>query len=186
MPRDLSSGMLAPLTSNLIVPAFLVTIAFRSQTVNLWTGVGTITVNGTEFLGVGDLGQISPIQEGTDVQAYGMSLTLSGIDPVLLSESLTDIQLGAPCSVSLAFLDQQTGAVFGTPYPVFVGSVDQPEVTLGMETISITLSLENKLSDLMRASNRRFTSADQESFFPGDTFCFAVEYLNDQALLLQK
>lgn len=186
MPRDLSAGMLAPLLTNFIVPAFLVTLTFRSQTVNLWTGVGTLPVNGTDYLGVGDLGQISPITEGTDVQAYGLMLTLSGIDPLLLGEALTDIQLGAPASVSLAFLDQATGTVLGSPYPLFVGSVDQPSVTVGMETISISLALENKLSDLMRPSNRRYTSADQESFFPGDTIFFAVEYLNDSALLLVK
>lgn len=186
MPRDLSAGMVTPLTGNLIVPAFLVTITFKSQTVNLWTGVGTIVVNGTDFLGVGDLGTMSPITEGTDVQAYGMSLTLSGIDPLLLSEALGDIQLGAPCTVSLVFLNQQTGAVLGSPYPIFSGNVDQPTVSVGMETISITLALENKLSDLMRASNRRYTSADQQAKFPSDNFCFMVEALNDQALLLQK
>ena len=41
----------------------------------------------------------------------------------------------------------------------------------------------NKLSNLMRASMRRYTSADQKLYYPGDTFFDQVEALNDQALL---
>jgi hypothetical protein len=182
MPRDLSAGMLAPLTGNQIVPAFLAQIQFHSESVFVWTGVGNLAFNGNTYLGVGDFGQISPIVEGTDVQAYGMSIGLSGIDNTLLSECLDDIQLGAPVTIFLAFLDQQTGAILGTPFPAFVGTVDQPSITVGMDTLSITLALENKLSDLMRANMRRYTRADQLQAFPGDQIFFAVCYLNDLAL----
>ena len=181
MPRDISAGMLTPLLGNNISPAFLVQLAFKTQTVFAWTGVGDLVFNGNTYLGVGDLGEISPVVEGTTVQADGMNLTLSGIDNNLLSECLTDIQLGAPVTVSLAFLDGN-GNIFGTPFPCFVGQVDQPKIEIGMKTLSITLALESKLSDLGRANQRRYTSADQEARFPGDTICFAVEYLNDMAL----
>jgi hypothetical protein len=49
--------------------------------------------------------------------------------------------------------------------------------------MTIALALENKLSNLSRANMRRYTNADQQLYYPGDTFFQSVESLNDQALL---
>jgi hypothetical protein len=115
------------------------------------------------------------------VHAYGTKVGLSGIDPILLSESLTDIQLGAPATISLALLDTN-GNILGTPYTLFSGVVDQPTVQPGVKTITIDLALETKLANLSRASNRRYTSADQQLYYPADHFFDWVPQLNDLAL----
>jgi hypothetical protein len=182
MPRDISSGMLAPLLTNYIRPCLLAVITFASQTVYVWTGVGDLVYNGNTYLGVGGLGSIGKITEATDVQAYGLTLTLSGIDPNLLNESLIDIKQGAPAILYFALLDS-TGAIYGTPYPMFSGNVDKSSVHLGVDSASISLQLENRLADLQRASNRRYTSADQQRYYPGDTIFSSVESLNDIALI---
>jgi hypothetical protein len=174
--------MVGPMTSNQIRPCFLAIITFRTRTAYCWTGVGNLVYAGNTYLGVGDFGKIGKITEGTDVQAYGTTITLSGIDPVLLSECMTDIQLGAPATIYFALLDSH-GAIFGTPYPAFVGTVDQPTINSGIETISITLAIENKLANLLRANMRRYTAADQQLYYPGDTFFNWVPTLNDQALI---
>lgn len=181
MPRDLSSPMIAPLTSNFIRPCFLVSIAFKSQTVYCWTGAGNLIYGGNTYLGVGDLGKLGAITEGSDVQAYGTTITLSGIDPNLLSESLTDIQLGAPVTIYFALLDSN-GNIYGTPYPAFVGTVDKPSIQVGTSAVTISLALENRLSNLQRANQRKYTSADQDLYYPGDMAFNWVESLNDQAL----
>jgi len=134
------------------------------------------------YLGVGDFGKIGRVTEGSDVQAYGTSISLSGIDPLLLSECLDDIQLGAPATIYFALLDN-TGNIFGTPYPLFVGTVDQPSIQVGVKSLSISLGLENKLSNLQRPNMRRYTAADQQLYYPGDMGMNWVEILNDQALL---
>ena len=181
MPRDISSPMLAQLTTNAISPCFLASIAFKSQTVYCRTGAGSLVYGGNTYLGVGDFGKLSAITEGADVQAYGMSITLSGIDPNLLAESLTDVQLGAAATIYFALLDG-SGNIYGTPYPAFVGVVDKPSVQVGVTAVTISLALENRLSNLQRASQRKYTAADQQRYFPGDTAFNWVESLNDQAL----
>lgn len=181
MSRNISTPMLASLQSNLIRPAFLAIITFASQTVYCWTGVGTLTYNGNAYLGVGSFGKIGTVTEGTDVQAYGTSISLSGIDPKMLAECMTDIQIGAPATLYFALLDAN-GAVYGVPYPLFVGTVDKPLIQAGLPDITISLALENKLLDLQRASMRRYTTADQNLYYPGDTAFHYVEALNDQAL----
>ena len=182
MPRDISSGMLTPLTSSYIRPCFMAAITFHTQTIYCWTGVGNLVYGGNTYTGVGDFGKLDKITEGSDVEAYGTTITLSGIDPLILSECLTDIQLGAPVTIYLAFLDGN-GNIFGTPYPLFVGTVDQPTISVSTETLSISLALENKLANLLRANQRRYTNADQQIYYPGDTGYIWVESLNDQALV---
>jgi hypothetical protein len=181
MPRNLDSTMLTELQTNAIRPAFAAIIKFKSETVYVWTGSGNLVYGGNTYLGVGSFGKIGSVVEGSDVNAYGTSITLSGIDPTLLSESLTDIQIGAPATIYFILLDS-LGDIYGVPYPLFVGTVDKPSITMGMKTLSITLNLENRLSDLQRANMRKYTSADQRLYYPLDDAFNFVEELNDQAL----
>jgi hypothetical protein len=173
--------MLASLTSNRIVPGFLADIVFRSGEQHVWTGPCDLVWNGNAYRGVGVLGKIGGIVEGTTVSADGSSVSLSGIDPALLSESLSDVQLGAPATIWFALFDAALN-VLGTPYPLFVGTVDQPVIQLGVEDLTITLKLENRLINLQRAGMRRYTAADQNLYYPDDTFFDWVDILNDQAL----
>src|ERR1700730_5715686 len=104
MPRNVSSPMLTALASNAIWPAFACIITFRSETVYVWSGVGDLVYAGNTYKGVGGLRKIGSCVESSDVQAYGTSVTLSGIDPNLLAESMADIQLGAPATVYFVLL----------------------------------------------------------------------------------
>jgi hypothetical protein len=174
--------MLSALTSGAVIPAFLVVITFRSMTCYVWSGVGNLVYGGNTYLGVGDLGKIGAISEGGDaISADGTTITLSGIDATLLSETMTDVQIGAPAVISLALFDANRN-ILGTPYPLYVGQVDQPTVEPGLEEFSITVKLENKLINLQRAGSRRYTAADQNLYYPDDCAFNWVEQLNDQAL----
>lgn len=121
------------------------------------------------------------ISEGVEVQANGTSVSLSGIDAGLYADSMTDIQVGAPAFLWFALLTP-TGTIVGSPYKIFGGYVDKPTTTTGVDTITITLALENKLTNLQRPNARRYTSADQRRFYPDDTAFSWVEVLNDLSL----
>jgi hypothetical protein len=184
MSRDISSGMLTPLLNNQIVPCFMAAITFLSTTVYAWTGVGTLIYAGNDYIGIGSFGRISAVTEGTDIQAYGMTVELSGIDPLILAETMGDVQQGAPATIYFALLSPVTGAIEGTPYPIFVGTVDKPTLSMGVPTISISLALESRMADLQRASLRRYTSADQQGIggYPTDTAMNWIESLNDASI----
>ena len=167
--------------ANLCYPVRLVMLTFRSETKYIWSGPGDLVWDAQTFIGVGSLGSIGVINEGTEVNADGTTVTLSGIDPVLLAECMTDIQPGAAASIWLGFVTPAR-VLIGTPYLQLSGCVDVPTVVPDTDTISITLSLESRLLDLGRASCRRYTSADQRIYFPTDTAFGWVEQLNDLAL----
>ncbi|MDE2099249.1 MAG: hypothetical protein KGL39_18490 [Patescibacteria group bacterium] len=179
MPRNvLFSSHLADAA---VRPILLAILTFKSATVYVWSGVGSLTYGGHTYLGVGSLGRISRVQEGTDVHAYGMSVELSGIDSTLLAESMADIQLGALAQLYFGLLDA-SGNIYGSPYCFFSGAIDKPTITPGLKTITISLALETKMSNLARPTRRRYTAADQQLYYPGDTAFNWVEILNDQAL----
>jgi hypothetical protein len=182
MSRDFSSPMLASLVTNAIAIGFMLDITFRSESQYVWTGYGNLVYGGNTYRGVGSLGKIDTVSEGVEVNAEGTAVTLSGIDAALLSETLGDIQLGAPASLYWALFDSELN-ILGTPYPLFVGTVDQPSIQPGIKEFSITIKLENKLINLQRPNMRRYTSADQNLYFPDDIAFQWVEQLNDQALL---
>lgn len=182
MSRALDTSLKAALSNGLVFPALFVVLTFRSSTKYIWTGVGNIVIGSHTYTGVGSLGKMGSIQEAVEVKADGTSLTLSGIDPVLLGESLTDILPGAPATIYLGLLTSNT-TVIGSLYQLFAGTVDQPKVTVGAETISITLALENMMVNLSRPSMRRYTSADQRLYYPTDSAFGWVEMLNDLALV---
>lgn len=97
-----------------------------------------------------------------------------------LQEALQDVQLGAAAEVQLGLMGD--GALIGTPYVVFSGLIDQPDVKVSAQTVEFSLALENRLSDLARPSARRYTAADQKLFYPDDSGFDWVETLNDIAL----
>lgn len=181
MSRNLGSPMITAITSNSQQPAFLLDIALSSGTAHAWTGVGSLSWNGNTYLGVGSFGAIDDITEGVEVKAEGTRIALSGVDPTLLNDCLNDIQLGAPATVWFAVL--QNGAILGTPYPLFVGTVDQPMIPVGPDSLTIALKLENRMSNLQRPSMRRYTMSDQRYFYPDDIGFSWVETLNDIALI---
>ncbi len=179
--RNLGAALATAASAGLIRPAVLAAIAFRSGVSYAWSGTGSLVYAGNTYLGVGSLGTIGTISEGTEVEAKGTTIGLSGIDLGLLGSCLADIQVGAPATLSLALLDPN-GAMLGVPYPLYAGTVDKAPIEIGAETISIALALENRLTNLQRASNRRYTAADQALAYPTDMAFNWVEILSDIAL----
>jgi hypothetical protein len=181
MSRNISTPMLAGITSSFIRPAIMADLTFRSGTQYVWTGPIDLVWNAQTYRGIGSLGTVGNIAEGTQVRADGTSISLSGIDPALLSDSLNDIQVGAPAVLYFALVDA-TLTIIGTPYVIFRGKVDKPTINPGLETFTISLALESPLTNLQRPNLRRYTSADQRLYYPDDTGFAWVELLNDIAL----
>jgi hypothetical protein len=114
---------------------------------------------------------------------FTATVAIAGSIPIsssLMNEVLTDVQIGAAAQIYFGLMS--SGAIVGTPYLAFSGTVDKPTVKVGTDTMTISLALENRLVNLQRANQRRYTSADQRLYYPTDTGFNWVETLNDRAL----
>ncbi len=185
MPRQLDPTFSAALQGGVILPFFAVDLQFKSGAYHLASTPWPITLgNGTTYTGTGSLGKIGAVRETMDVEATGITVTLSGVDTAILQECLEDIQLGAPATVYFGALNPANPSqALGNPSVYYQGLVDQPSHTSGPETCSISLAIESRMLRLQSGGQqRRYTSADQRITHPDDTFFSWVESLNDRAL----
>lgn len=184
MARSLSASMVTEVTSPVFSPIVLIKLEFDSGDVNLWTGVGDIVFNSDTYTGAGDLLDISPVKETSQLTAEGMSLTLTGISSGLISTALTENYQGRIANVWLASLDT-SGGIVSTPYKYFRGRMDTMPMEDNGETATIQVNVENILIDLERSNSRRYTDEDQQAEFPGDLFFEFVTSLQDKEIVLE-
>src|ERR1700722_8025723 len=166
MSRPLTSGMLSALAGSSLQPVYFVSLTLTSGVVYVWTGAGSITWNGQTWLGAGDLLTISVQEDGATVEARGIGVTFSGFDPTLLTDCLSDYKLGEPVNVYLGLLS--SGSLVADPICSWSGRTDQPTIDFDGTKASITIACENRLVDLNRAVDRRWTHDDQQRDNPGD------------------
>ena len=167
MSRDLTSAVQAEVLKMKVKPVIFVEGQFTSGITRFWSGIGTIIWNGQTWTGVGNLGGVSPISEGTEPHADGIELSLSGIPSDLVTKALGECRPNAPVKLWFGLLDEAE-AVIADPYQSFGGRMDVPSVEEGGETSTIKLRVENRLVDFNRARERRFTHEDQQIDYPGD------------------
>ena len=126
-----------------------------------WNGVDVV-----EFLGVGQLGALSPVDEGTEVQPYSISLQLSGIPSANISLALNEDYRGRDCWVWLGLLNADH-VLAGTPVLMSRVTLDTMDIKLD-ETAVIEITAHSPLIDWSRPRIRRYTDADQQAVYPGD------------------
>lgn len=174
MPRPgLSSSTVTATQSQALNVALVVSMTMADgSNVSVWSGVG-IGPGGS--IGVGSFLAISNIEEGADVFARGIALTLSGFNAALLTDVLSNYRQGLPVTVYLV--------INGTMYPAWSGRTDAPKISVTGETASITVACENRLVEMnTTASQFRYTSQCQNIFYPNDRAFDSVTMISQQTL----
>jgi hypothetical protein len=174
MPRAMSADYLAAIQSAALRPALFVEANFTSGPIYVWSGVGPIAWGGKTWTGLGSLGNVSMIEEGATVEAKGITLTLSGIDPSMLTGILDEFQVGLPAIVSLGLFDA-AGALIADPVGCFVGQMDQPTLDVTGTSATISINCESRLIEMNVAVDRRYTNEDQQRDYPRDR---GLEFVN--------
>jgi hypothetical protein len=166
MSRGLAAANLTAVTGEIVSPVYAVKLEFTSGAAR-WNGSPQdIVIAGETYLGVGALGTISPMEEGAETRAYGMSVGITGLPRDAITIALTEEYQGRPATV-YAVQVNANGAPIGTTPVIFRGRMDQMSVDLG-ETVAVTVRLENRMADWERPRVRRYTNEDQQRAYPGD------------------
>ncbi len=170
MDRNMQAVVSDAIASDRLCPILLGSVGTAGGTVRMWTGLGDLTWNGDVYTGGGDLVSVGAIEEKHDsqVSAQGTVFSLSGVNPDDLSIALSEIRQGLPGKLWFAVLDGDSGVLVGEPVQIFSGLTDVPTIDDGGDTITISLSIENRLIDLERARVRRYTPEDQKAVYPDD------------------
>lgn len=183
MTRGLTAGMVTEATADTVAPIVLIKAEFDSGSVFLFTGYGTITFNGDDYTGAGNVLSFSSIEETQELEANNVTATLSGVNTALIAIALAEEYQDRPVTMWLAFLNQATGAIIADPTVIFRGRLDVMTIEESGETASISMRAESVLISLKRPKTRRYTSEDQKITDPTDTFFDRVPALQDTQVI---
>ncbi len=143
-----------------------------------------ITVGSDVYQAIGNLGSIETVEEGFDLQAYGLNLILSGIPNEMVDIAFADINFATayqnrPCKIYLAFLNNDY-TIIDTPLTLFAGQMDGCSLEIA-EEIRINLGVNSRLTNWEIPRGGRFNSEDQKAWYPLDTgFDLIPQLLNKE------
>ncbi len=175
-----TSAETASLASS-VKKCFLAALNFSSG----WTRVNDsdrdITYDGSVYNGIASLGSVSEVREGTSVQMEAITLTLSGVNPAVMSIALDEHYQGREGKLWLAFFDTND-ALIQDPVLIFHGVMDTMDIEIGNEA-KITVTLTNRFAKWEQFPEiRRYNHEDQTIYYPTDRGLEFVEQTVEKEL----
>ena len=180
MSRDLSAGVQSAIEATQVQPFVLFEGLFSSGYVRMWSGYGDIVWDSKTWTGVGNLMVVSAVQETSEIQANGITVTMSGIPSEMISLALQEAEQGKSGKVYLGFLDES--GVIADPHVIFEGKLDIPAVQEDGETSTISITYESRLINLQRSRESRLTNEEQQREYVGDLGCEFVPAMKEITL----
>ena len=162
-------------------PVHLVEVHLDSGVTYMSDGYKSITHDGNEYLGLGHFLGFSDIEEAAEVIVSSMTVSLSGVDQVWISNLLQNDYIDRTIKIYTAFLDNSQALVID-PVLIFEGRMDQPVIGENPDdgTSVISVSATNAWVDFQRKTGRHTNHTEQQVYFSGDKgFEFASEIVKD-------
>lgn len=177
MSRPINSLTAEALADPVIYAINFVEMAFPGGFLRLHTGVGTISFGGQDYTGAGNLGQISEIEETTELRAVGINLSLSGVPSELLSKVLTENIRNKNIKIWFCLCNSNF-QIIGDSILIFDGTMDTLAISDQGGTSTIQVTAESRIIDLSRPRTQVYTDEFQRTIYATDK---SHEYLADLA-----
>lgn len=179
MSRTVPAAILTALAQPEVEPFYAVEIDLDSGPLRLWTGYGDRTIESNTYTGGGTLMTIEGLEEVADLSAKNITLTLSGMPAEVISLALQE-----------PYQRRKVRVLWGVRnvsdfVEVFSGSLNQMVIEDSAESGTISVTVDSKLVELERASNRRYTSESHKSRYATDTFFDFVAQIQDKGVRFQ-
>lgn len=167
MSRTLTTEISAEIVKPVLTPVWFIEADFPGGSVRVCTAASTVDWDGKSWTALGYLLAPSPARDTQNIEATGLSITLSGVPSELIATVYGEFAQGRPCTVWLGLLNA-SGEVIPNPVRINRGRLDAITDEDDGATATITVTVENGLRDLQRPNVRRYTHEEQQRLFPGD------------------
>ena len=155
---------------------------FDTETIRLWNGTEDLVIDSATYLGAGSLLSIGAAEESSDLSSQGMTITVSGMNKDVLDLALTENYQNRFVTVFLGYLMGGSNEVAGT-FTLFKGRMTALTVNDTPQGATVSIDAENRLVDLERPSNFRYTKESQNFLHSGDRFFNNVASLQDKEII---
>ena len=160
---------------------FAVKAEFDTEDLLLWTGMEDLVVKSETYTGAGSLLAISGSTEDVELKSSGVNVAVSGMDSVVLNYALTENYQNRPITIYMGYLMGGSNESVGE-LTVFRGRMTSMTINDTPDGAIITVDAENRLVDLERPSNLRYTLESQQFLHNGDTGFNRVQQLQDKQI----
>jgi hypothetical protein len=178
MSRGIHSDVITELAKDAFNMAHLVSIDF-STTLYLTDFAYDIVYSGNNYNSSAHLLSMTDVNETPDVQVGTFTINLSGVEQSFISILLGENHIDKEVIISRVILNS-SGAIIGTPIPLYNGRIDGFSIKDDNKTSQINLSTASHWSDFEKESGRRTNHNSQQIYFAGDKgFEFASSAVKD-------
>ena len=161
---------------------FAVKAEFDTDDILIWTGTDDLVIASETYIGAGSLLSISNVEENTELKSNGLSVGISGMDATIVNYALTETYQNRPITVFLGYQMGGTNEVAGT-LTLFKGRMTSLVIVDSPQGSTVTIDAENRLVDLDRPCNFRYTKESQNFLHSGDTSLNRVASSQDKQIV---
>ena len=160
---------------------FALKAEFDTDDILLWSGTDDLVIASETYTGAGNLLSISNTEDNLELKSNGLVITLSGMDTTIVNYALTENYQNRPLTLFMGYVMGGTNEVAGT-LTIFKGRMTSLVINDAPDGSTVTIDAENRLVDLDRPSNLRYTKESQNFLHSGDTGFNRVASLQDKQI----
>jgi len=160
---------------------FAIKAEFDTDDILIWSGTDDITINSETYTGAGSLLSISGVEEDLEMKSSGFAIAISGMDATVLDYALTESYQNRPITLYMGFQMGGSNESAGE-ITLFKGRMTALSINDTPDGATISIDCENRLVDLDRPSNLRYTIESQQFLHNGDTGFNRVQGLQDKQI----
>ena len=147
--------------------AELIEVTLGNDVIRLTNASFNVAYGGNNYLPLGDFLGFSDVEETSDMAIASVTITISGIEPLTLSQWLVDDYIDKPVRIYRVYFSDDWDLI-GDPLMLFDGRIDSPMVQDTGNTVTVGCKVNSTWATFNRR-NGRFTSDDlQRAIFPND------------------
>lgn len=177
MSRELTALNQAEVDSDHLYDVVLAKLEFDTP-VYVHSGLGNITYDGNEYLGVGNLGDVEATKETEALGPQPLDLTLDCTDAVYISEALDAGNIYDPVTLYVGYRNDD-GTLVDDPWIPWKGFYEFAAVRQGDSNV-ITVTCQHDLTWLDEKDGGRYSDEDQKNTYASDE---GFEFVTDMATL---
>jgi hypothetical protein len=160
---------------------FAVKAEFDTDNILVWSGIDDLVIGSDTYTGAGTLLSVSNSEDNLELTSNGLVVSLSGMDTTIVNYALTENYQNRPLTLFMGYVMGGTNEVAGT-LTIFKGRMTSLVINDAPDGSTVTIDAENRLVDLDRPSNLRYTKESQNFLHSGDTGFNRVASLQDKQI----
>lgn len=152
---------------------------FASGVSRVHTGVGEVLIDGNVYTGLGSLSDVGSVKEENSSSATQLQLTLSGLEPQLISIALNESSVNRKVRVFVAVFDDSIKTIAYNL--LFKGRITGASCVMG-DNSAISFTVSNIFEFWSKGKPFRYTDESHTRRHPGDRFFRYIAQMAERSL----